>query len=92
MKTLELQSNVTPVELEKYKLLVNESDVINNLILKLCNKLANAENSINWINLNQGHKMSKAKGSGSSSLEVTQTTVSEEIVSCSVLLRGSSQF
>lgn len=50
---LEQDVNITSFELNKYKLLVNESDVINNLSLKLCNKLANTENSIQIIQLKQ---------------------------------------
>ena len=41
MKQLEDNLNVTLLELDKYKLLVNESDVITNLLLKLCNKNIN---------------------------------------------------
>ena len=43
---MEQSSNVTSIELDKYKLLVSESDVIVNLLLKLSHKMANAENSI----------------------------------------------
>lgn len=45
------RTSITSLELDKYKLLVNESDVITNLTLKLSNKLANTENSIQIINL-----------------------------------------
>ena len=42
---------LTTVELDKYKLLVSESDVINNLLLKLGNKLATIDNSVQIIEL-----------------------------------------
>jgi hypothetical protein len=44
LKQLEDNLNVTLLELDKFKLLVSESDVITNLLLKLCNKLANLDN------------------------------------------------
>ena len=50
LRILEQSSNVTSIELDKYKLLVSESDVIVNLLLKLSHKMANAENSIKLIN------------------------------------------
>jgi len=50
---LEQNLNITCLELDKYKLLVSEIDVINNLLLKLCNKLANTENSIQIMQLKQ---------------------------------------
>ncbi len=46
LKQLEDNLNVTMLELDKFKLLVNESGVITNLLLKLCNKLATIENVI----------------------------------------------
>jgi hypothetical protein len=48
---LEEKERVTAIELDKYKLLVDESDVITNLLLKLCHKLANTENLINFMQL-----------------------------------------
>lgn len=50
LKNLE-QSKLTTVELDKYKLLVSESDVINNLLIKLGNKLATIDNSMQIIEL-----------------------------------------
>lgn len=50
---MENNSNISSLELDKYKLLVNESDVITNLLLKLCNKIANTENSIQLMQLKQ---------------------------------------
>ncbi len=47
---MEQSPNVTSIELDKYKLLVSESDVIVNLLLKLSHKMANAENSIKLFN------------------------------------------
>ena len=46
LQSLEEKSKLTLLELDKYKLLVSETDVIMNLLLKLCNKLANTENLI----------------------------------------------
>ncbi len=48
-----LDQRLTQIEQDKYKLLVSESDVINNLLLKLCNKLATIENSVQMIELKQ---------------------------------------
>lgn len=42
---------MSSLEMEKFKLLVNESDVIMNLLLKLCNKIAQTENSIQIMQL-----------------------------------------
>ena len=44
-------TDMSTLELDKYKLLVSESDVINNLMIKLCSKLATIENSIQIIEL-----------------------------------------
>jgi len=49
----ELEKKATSIELEKYKLLVNESDVITNLLIKLCNKLANTENLMSLMQMKQ---------------------------------------
>ncbi len=46
LKQLEDNLNVTLLELDKFKLLVNESGVITNLLLKLCNKMATIENVV----------------------------------------------
>ncbi|CAF0761485.1 unnamed protein product [Brachionus calyciflorus] len=51
LKELETESEISTMELEKYKLLVSESDVITNLLLKLCNKIAHTENSIQLLQL-----------------------------------------
>ena len=51
LKNLEQNSQLTKLELDKYKLLVNESDVINNLLFKLSNKLGTIENSIQIVEL-----------------------------------------
>ena len=51
MKGLEQMTDMSTLELDKYKLLVSESDVINNLMIKLCSKLATIENSIDIIEL-----------------------------------------
>lgn len=42
---------MSSLEMEKFKLLVNESDVLTNLLLKLCNKIAHTENTIQIIQL-----------------------------------------
>lgn len=51
LKNLEQSGSLSTVEMDKYKLLVSESDVINNLLLKLGNKLATIENSIQIVEL-----------------------------------------
>ena len=51
LKNLEQNTSLSTIELDKYKLLVSESDVINNLLFKLSNKLATIENSIQIIEL-----------------------------------------
>ncbi len=48
---MEQNSHLTKMEFDKYKLLVSESDVINNLLIKLSNKLATIDNSIQIIEL-----------------------------------------
>lgn len=54
---MEDNSKASSFELEKYKLLVNESDVITNLMIKLCNKLANTENLIKIMQLKQSKQI-----------------------------------
>lgn len=53
MSSLEKKENITTFELDKFKLLVNESDVINNLLIKLENKLALTQNSIQVLLIKQ---------------------------------------
>lgn len=48
---MENEAKMSSLEMEKFKLLVNESDVIMNLLLKLCNKIAQTENSIQIMQL-----------------------------------------
>ncbi len=49
LKQLEDNLNVTLLELDKYKLLISESDVIMSLLLKLCNKMALLENCMQIV-------------------------------------------
>ena len=81
LKNLE-NLKATPLELDKYKLLVNESDVINNLLLKLCNKLANTENSIQIISLKQMQNITNNNFMQTSDLLNSNTSneTNEEIV------------
>jgi len=78
LKNLEQSTGLSQIELDKYKLLVTESDVINNLLLKLCNKLATIENSIQiielkhlqWTKYEVGSSYSGSEMSGESTKEL----------------------
>lgn len=53
LSSLKKKENITKFELNKCKLLINESDVINNLLIKLDNKLALTQNSIQVMLMKQ---------------------------------------
>ena len=75
LNLLEKEVKVTTFELDKYKLLVNESDVMNNLLLKLDNKMANTQNSMQIMQLKQ-IKLANANKEA----PALNTSLNEEIV------------
>lgn len=82
---LEKEASATPSELDKYKLLVNESDVINNLLLKLDNKLSSMQNSMQVLQLKQfylkNHSAGAALDESMVKSQLSASSLDEEIVS-----------
>ena len=78
LKQLEDNLNVTLLELDKYKLLVSESDVIAGLLLKLCNKMAMLENVIECMGLAVGSREGKEKEVEVLRQELSQTVRKKE--------------
>jgi hypothetical protein len=77
---LENEFKVERFELDKYKLLINENDVINNLLLKLCNKLANTFNSLSILKLKSSCDQNDQEESIINNGDEMNTNFKEEIV------------
>jgi hypothetical protein len=80
LKALSDSANLTPVELDKYKLLVNETDVIVNLLLKLCNKLAHTENLIQLKQIQLMRKSEATREYDCVDKDDKKSSINEEIV------------